>query len=62
MSEKGKYIVSVLLILYVILPDPIPRPIDDIILCVLYALNAKDSSRNNALLDSLHHVNNRFSI
>ena len=42
MSNKIiKVFLLVLLALYVALPDPIPGPIDDVILCLFYTLSAR---------------------
>ena len=42
MSNKIiKVFLLVLLALYVVFPDPIPGPVDDVILCILYALSAR---------------------
>ena len=41
MNNKFKLLVLVALILYTIAPDPIPGPIDDVILWIVYAMNSK---------------------
>lgn len=42
MDSKFKILVLVALILYVVSPiDAVPGPIDDIILCIIYAMSSR---------------------
>ena len=41
MNNKYKILVLVALIIYTIAPDPIPGPIDDLILWAVYVLNSR---------------------
>ena len=48
MSGGMKALLLIGLVLYVIFPDPIPGPVDDLILCIVYAIMSHRPRIENA--------------
>ncbi len=47
MNNSGKLLVLLFLILWIIAPDPIPGPIDDVIMAVIAVAESRGLKANN---------------